>query len=86
MDLSVHIRIRFHHYQHFIFFLTFNIRQFEAKPKLGGDRFASAFRQKIENQIQEKFQFFNETNEMKYKNFVVSQVTNYIFIQRVYRN
>lgn len=37
-----------------------------------------AFRQKIENQIKEKFQSFNETNEMKYKNFVVSN--GYLFM------
>lgn len=48
------------------------LQQFQEKPKLGGDRLAMMFQQKIHDEIEDKFQSFNETNEVKYNSFVVS--------------
>lgn len=46
--------------------------QFNEKPKLGGDQFSSIFQKRIESIIEEQFLSFNQTNEEKRKNFIVS--------------
>ncbi|XP_031631878.1 atlastin-like [Contarinia nasturtii] len=46
------------------------ISQFLSKPKLGGQEFATSFRNKLENSIEEKFISFKSENERKRLDFI----------------
>lgn len=49
-----------------------NLKQFQQKPKLGGNETASFIQQQLESAIEGTFLSINQTNEEKRQHFVVS--------------
>lgn len=57
--------------------------QFSEKPKLGGNGLALSFGRKLENDVKNRFVIFQRENEMKRKNFIVSDKKLMIHVSKI---